>query len=192
MRAKKENRDEPQVNMGQSFLFGTLLVAAFFGFLKVLLWVFPSGVPGAQKIALGFMMWAGFLGATMATHTRRHIVVDAVKKKLDPLMSCIFSGLGGIVTAALAGYFAFLGYLQLHEEYIDWATEEGVGVFEALPIPIWIVTLALPVTFGIIAIRFFIMGLADMWYGAPEQSTSDLLGMDDYDLPETESQGSES
>ena len=61
-----------------------------------------------------------------------------------------------------------------------------------LPIPIWIVTLALPVTFGIIAIRFFIMGLADMWYGAPAQSTSDLLGMDDYDLPETESQGSES
>lgn len=176
---------DAQAGLGRSVLLGTLFWAGFFGFLKGLLVVFPSGVPGAQKFALGLMMWAGFLGATMATHTRKHIVVDAVKKKLDPLMSCIFSGIGGVVAAALAGYFAFLGYLQWHEEYLDWATEEGVGVFEALPIPTWTVTLALPVTFAIIALRFFVMGLSDMWYGPPAQSTSDLLGMDDYDLPES-------
>ncbi|MBL91532.1 MAG: hypothetical protein CMH56_06930 [Myxococcales bacterium] len=188
MRAQRDAEKEASVSFGPSIVFGSIFWAAFFAFLKGLLWCFPSGVPGAQKFALGFMMWAGFLGATMATHTRKHIVVDAVKKKLDPLMSCIFSGLGGVVAAAFAGYFAFLGYLQWHEEYLDWATEEGVGVFEALPIPIWIVTLALPVTFGIIAVRFFVMGLADMWYGPPEQSTSDLLGMDDYDLPSADSE----
>jgi TRAP-type C4-dicarboxylate transport system permease small subunit len=189
MRAQRVAQAEPDdFSFMPSLVWGTAFWAGFFGLLKCLLWVFPAGVPGAQKFALGFMMWAGFLGATMATHTRRHIVVDAVKKKLDPLMSCIFSGLGGVVSAVLAGYFAFLGYLQLHEEYLDWVSEEGVGVFEALPIPIWIVTLALPVTFSIIAIRFFVMGLSDMWYGAPEQSTTDLLGMDDYDLPDVDAQ----
>ena len=80
MRApKKENRDEPQVNMGQSFLFGTLLVAAFFGFLKVLLWVFPSECSRSAEICAWFYDVGRLLGATMATHTRRHIVVDAVK-----------------------------------------------------------------------------------------------------------------
>jgi TRAP-type C4-dicarboxylate transport system permease small subunit len=189
MRAQRGHAEElVDFNFMPSVVWGTFFWACFFGFLKALLWFFPVGVPGAQKFALGFMMWAGFLGATMATHTRRHIVVDAVKKKLDPLMSCIFSGLGGVASASLAGYLAFLGYLQLHEEYVDWATGEGVGVFEALPIPIWVVTLALPVTFGIIAIRFFVMGMADMWYGPPEQSTTDLLGMDDYDLPDADAQ----
>ena len=181
--AKADPHRESKPPFTQSVLQGTFLAAIIWGAIKGLLLVFPSGVPGAQKFALGLMMWAGFLGATMATYTRRHIVVDAVKKKLDPVMFCLFSGLGGCVSAGLAFYLAFLGYLQVHAEYLDWTSAEGVGVFAALPIPVWVVTLALPVSFFIIALRFFLMGLSDMWWGAPAQ-TGDLLGLDDYDLPD--------
>jgi TRAP-type C4-dicarboxylate transport system permease small subunit len=42
--------------------------------VKLLLVVFPSSVPGAQKFALGFMLWAGLLGASLATRERRHMI----------------------------------------------------------------------------------------------------------------------
>ena len=90
MRAQRDSEKEASVSFGPSIVFGCIFWAAFFAFLKGSV-CFPLGCP-AHVFALGLRGVGEFLGATMATHTRKHIVVDAVKK-LDPLMSCIFSGL---------------------------------------------------------------------------------------------------
>jgi C4-dicarboxylate transporter DctQ subunit len=164
---KAEKTKAPAPGFGASIALGVGVWVGLAAFIQGLLWLFPSSVPGAQKFALGFMLWSGMLGASVATRQRRHIVLDTVKKKLDEKMGNLFSLLGGIVVFAFCGLLAYLGFVQLHEEYVLWRDGDGVGVFDALPIPRWIVTLSLPVTFGTMAFRFLGAGVRDFVWGPP-------------------------
>lgn len=146
-------------------------------FVKAELWLFPSSLPGAQKFALGFMLWAGMLGASIATRTRRHIVIDTVTKGLDPATGRHYALIGGIVTALFCGLLAWLGYMQLGGEYREWAAGDGVGVYDALPVPKWVGTLSVPFAFTIMSVRFFGIAIRDFVYGAPKGGV-DAHGVD--------------
>jgi TRAP-type C4-dicarboxylate transport system permease small subunit len=163
--AEKKGAAAPK--WGPSVLLGAGVWLGLTAFIKGLLWVFPSSVPGAQKFSLGLMLWSGMLGASIATRERRHIVLDTVKKKLDAKMGNLFSLIGGVVTFAFCGLLAWLAFQQLHEEFVLWREGDGVGVFDALPIPKWLVTLALPLTFGTMALRFLGAGVRDYVWGPP-------------------------
>lgn len=136
-------------------------------FVKLLLWAFPSSVPGAQKFALGLMLWSGMLGASVATRERRHIIIDAVTKKLDAETKKIFGLLGGLATGAFCLVVGYLAARQLVGEIHEWASNEGVGLYESLPIPTWIATLAIPTAFFTMGARFIGYGIRDFKYGAP-------------------------
>jgi len=175
LRAEADSAEKPR------FVYSVVWGIALWGFLavvvKFVLWLFPSSVPGAQKFALGFMLWAGLLGASLATRARRHIVLDAVKKKLEPGMARVFALLGGVSTFLFCGWLSWLGVLQLASEVHDWATGEGVGVYDALPIPEWIATLAIPLTFFLMASRFLAQGVHDLVWGPPAAG-KDAHGID--------------
>jgi len=164
---RAEAQGEPQPRPVYSVVWGIALWGFLAVVVKFVLWLFPSSVPGAQKFALGFMLWAGLLGASLATRERRHIMLDAVKKKLDPGMGRLFSLLGGLASFAFCGWLSWLGVLQFLTEYGDWASGEGVGVYDALPIPEWIATLAIPLTFFLMAVRFLAQGIHDVKWGPP-------------------------
>jgi C4-dicarboxylate transporter, DctQ subunit len=164
---KAERNKAPKPAFLPSLALGAGVWVGLAAFIKGLLLVFPSSVPGAQKFALGFMLWSGMLGASVATRQRRHIVLDTVKKKLDAKMGNLFSLLGGLVVFGFCGLLAYLGLVQLHDEFVLWRDGDGVGVFDALPIPRWVVTLCLPVTFGTMAFRFLGSGVRDFVWGPP-------------------------
>jgi len=164
---KAERLNTASPGAGLSIAVGLGLWVGLAGFIQGLLALFPSSIPGAQKFALGLMLWSGMLGASIATRQRRHIVLDTVKKKLDEKMGRTFSLVGGVVTFAFCAFFAGLAVVQLHDEFALWRGGEGVGVFDALPIPKWLVTLALPVTFGTMALRFLGAGVRDFVWGPP-------------------------
>lgn len=172
-----ERAKRPLPGFGKSVLVGGALAIAVGVFVNGLLLVFPSSVPGAQKFALGFMLWSGLLGASLATRTRRHIVLDPIKKKLDPETLKPFSLIGGIVTFLFCAYLALLGVMQLTEQIRDWASGDGVGVYESLPLPLWVATLAVPVTFGVMALRFLGQGIHDFKWGPPKGG-ADAHGID--------------
>lgn len=162
-KAEREEAERP--GLAKSAAVGIVIFVALWAFTKALVWLFPTGIAGAQRFALGFMVWAGFIGASIATKKKRHIALDAVKKKLDARAYPWFSALGGIVTSAFAFTFTYLAYTRLREEIVEWIEIPNVGVFESLPIPVWIVTLAIPVSFGLIGLRFLAQGLGDLLYG---------------------------
>jgi TRAP-type C4-dicarboxylate transport system permease small subunit len=162
---------------GRSAVIGVGLFIGAVVFVKGLLFVFPSSVPGAQKFALGFMLWSGLLGASLATRTRRHIILDPIKKKLDDQTLKPFSLIGGIVTFVFCALLTALGLKQLTDQIVEWASGDGVGVFDALPIPQWVVTLAVPVTFGVMALRFLAQGIHDFKWGPPKGGV-DAHGID--------------
>jgi TRAP-type C4-dicarboxylate transport system permease small subunit len=151
-------------------------LAAVAAGVKLLLVLFPSSVPGAQKFALGFMLWSGMLGASLATKARRHIVLDPVVKKLtgDDRKRIAFAG--GLVAAAACAFIAVLGAMQLGGEFHEWKVGDGVGVYPALPVPLWLATLAIPTTFATMAFRFAKNAAHDLRHGPP--STADAHSVD--------------
>lgn len=163
-----ERAGKPAPGLGLSAAFGAAFWALSFGFIQAVLWLFPSSVPGAQKFALGFMLWSGMLGASLATRSRRHIMLDLVTKKLDPGTARPFALLGGVVTFAFCAFLAYLGSKQVWAQVEEWRSGDGVGVYESLPIPIWISTLSVPVTFSVMALRFLGHGIHDFLWGPPK------------------------
>lgn len=175
--AERAGPGAPKPGFGKSAGIGVGLLLGAYVFVKGLLFVFPSSVPGAQKFALGFMLWSGMLGASLATKTRRHIILDPIKKKLDDQTLKPFSLIGGIVTFVFCAFVAALGIKQVMDQIRDWASGDGVGVYDALPIPLWIATLAVPVTFGVMAARFLGQGIHDFRFGPPKGG-ADAHGID--------------
>lgn len=162
-----EKAGQPAPGWGPSALYGALTWVGVAAFIKALLWQFPSSIPGAQKFALGFMLWSGMLGASLATRERRHIVMDLVRKKWPKAQERPLILLSALVSFGFCGLLAVLGVMQWHEQYTDWSTGDGVGVYDALPIPLWIGTLSVPVTFSVMALRFLGLGVRDFLHGPP-------------------------
>lgn len=162
-----ERKGAPSPKFLGSVIAGALVFVGCAIGVKALLWLFPSSVPGAQKFALGLMLWAGMLGASVAAKERRHIVIDAVTKKLDAGDKRLFALLGGIASGVFCAFVGYLSGRQLAGEVHDWATNEGVGLYESLPIPVWISTLAIPTAFLLMAARFIGYGIRDFKYGPP-------------------------
>ncbi len=173
--AGAQQKSSPPPPFAKSAALGIVLFVALWAAVKLLIWTFPTGIAGAQRFALGFMVWAGFVGSSIATRKKRHILLDAVKKKLDARVYPWFSALGGLVTAAFTFTFTYLAYTQLRAEYGVWRDIPNAGTFESLPVPVWLVTLALPATFGLIGLRFLAHGLGDLLYGPSLVSEPDEL-----------------
>lgn len=182
----------PKPAFGRSVAIGVGVLLGLTVFVKGVLWLFPSSVPGAQKFALGFMLWSGMLGASLATRSRRHIILDPIKKNLDPATLKPFSLIGGIVTFVFCGLLSLLGWMQLHEQFTEWSQGDGVGVYDALPVPLWIGTLSIPVTFGVMALRFLAQGIHDFKWGPPKGGADahgvdlDALEKEQLPMPEAE------
>lgn len=165
LRKRKAKKKEIKVKPWSGLAYVCIFWLLSFGLIKALLAFFPSGIPGAQKFALGFMMWAAFLGASVATRKKQHILLGALKKKVDPKIAPFFALLAGLTSGFFCFYLAFLGRGQFFVEYDDWKSAPGVGVFESLPIPLWVVTLALPISFALVGARFAVYGIADFAKG---------------------------
>jgi TRAP-type C4-dicarboxylate transport system permease small subunit len=180
-----ERHKAPPPTAAMSAGWGIALFLGLTAAVKALVFLFPTGIAGAQRFALGFFVWAGFLGASIATRQKRHIVVDAVKKKLDAVVYPWFSALGAIFTASFTLLLTWLSVHKLAGEIHEWSSNDGVGMFESLPLPTWIVTLALPVTFSLIALRFLAQGMGDLLYGPVLNPPEDELSKELKKLDET-------
>lgn len=153
--------------VGGSIALGLGVFVATAVAVKALLVLFPSSVPGAQKFALGFMLWSGMLGASLATRQRRHIVLDPIVKKLEGDDRKRFAFIGNVVSALFCGLIFVLAVLQIGGEIHEWASGDGVGLYPALPIPMWVATLAIPTSFGVMTFRFLKNAFHDLKNGPP-------------------------
>ena len=168
-RAEREQRNNASVDFPGSLGIGAGVFLVCAALVKLTVWVAPTGIPGAQKYALGMLVWAGLLGASIVTRSRGHIVLDAMKKKLDDDTLPWISALGAIVTASVAGFIAYLSAITTHEKLTEWTESEfAIGrIHDSTPIPEAFTYMALPVAFGLIGIRFFAQGISDLLWGPP-------------------------
>lgn len=144
-------------------------------------------LPGGTNLALVLLVWVGFLGASLATRQRQHLAVDATDRILSPAAAKWVKRFTALVAAGLC-YFMTEGSWELVKESIDfedsveglevWPWLESplnllVGLLPGEPLegvawptveaaedfPLWIAQIVLPMSFGLMGIRFLFIGL---------------------------------
>lgn len=102
----------------------------------------------ATKLALFLMIWAGFIGASLATRARMHLTIDISSKILSQKGAKVAAFFSQAISAGFCFYLASLAYDFTVESY-RFGDKEGV-----FPIPLWIVQLIIPVTLVMMGSRF--------------------------------------
>lgn len=114
--------------------------------------VLNQGYPWAQKTAVYFMIWGGFLGAIMISEKAGHLRPE-VGDKLWQKHLTLFVRIQNILTIFFCGVFLYasIGYVN---ESMDFGDKSVV-----LKVQLWILQLIIPYTFlsmGIRNLYFFI------------------------------------
>jgi TRAP-type C4-dicarboxylate transport system permease small subunit len=92
----------------------------------------PEGYSWSQSYGLFLLLWVGFLGASAAARTRRHLRVDLMRKILSSKWQPHFNALSYFVAAAFTATIFYLGFIYLF------------GKDSAYLVPIWEVPEWLP------------------------------------------------
>jgi TRAP-type C4-dicarboxylate transport system permease small subunit len=112
---------------------------------------FSSGIDWGDALVRYLVVWVAFIGAAIATREGKHITID--------LLSRWLTGGGSIAVQALACFFSAVicGLLTLAAIKFIWF-EAQMGGTAFFKLPVWVPELIMPVTFGLMTLRF-VMGM---------------------------------
>ena len=130
--------------------------------------LFPAGVIWAQTLALVLTIWVGFLGASIATAEQLHLKVDAAEKIFVGDAKKWVSITGDVIAALFTGFLAALGVVFCASKYSLWSDTDGAaGVFQGLPLPMFIAFAGLPITLFTMSARFLALAILKYQGRAP-------------------------
>ena len=131
----------------------TLLVT-FLGFMILLAFLqivlrnfFFTGLDWGDSLLRNLVLWIGFIGATLATREGKHINIDIVSRWLPSLGK-------NVVTLFIHLFSFFICCLLTYAALKFIKNEVQMGNRTFLDIPAWIPEMILPVTFGLMTLRF--------------------------------------
>jgi TRAP-type C4-dicarboxylate transport system permease small subunit len=126
-----------------SFGVMTLLVLVDIGMRELLKQSFPIG----PKLALDFMIWGGFLGASITSAKGTHLKAEAFEKLWPKSLKPAVETLSELLTTAFCGGMAYLSI-----RYVAASHEMGeVGVVTG--VPLWVSQAVIPLTFSLMTLR---------------------------------------
>lgn len=141
----------------QGLLVASLGSMIFIAFLQILLRnLWATGLPWGDILLRNLVLWIGFVGAAIATREGRHINIDVMSRWLSPqgkdrvdLIIHLFSFLiCGLLTYAASKFIK---------------NEAQMGNVTLWNIPAWIPAMILPITFALMAFRFGLRLLKNLY-----------------------------
>jgi TRAP-type C4-dicarboxylate transport system permease small subunit len=133
-------------------LFAMILLACVQIFLRTF---YASGILWADPLLRYLVIWAGLLGAAVATKQSKHISIDIIShlvpQQFLPLLRVLLNFFSATVCIVLT--YAAVKFVR------DEALYGGRGI---LDIPSWELNIVYPVAFGIIAGRFLLLALKEL------------------------------
>ncbi len=133
----------------------------FFGTLNIFLrQFFHSGVVFSDVLARYLTIWLGLLGASYASSQGEQISIDAFShlfkgKKLSILKAVIY-----FITSIGSLFFTYLSWKTLVFYYQSPPQPVQLG---SLEVPVWVLIALFPVSFTIVAFRYFILSLENFF-----------------------------
>ncbi len=139
---------------------GILGTAAVYGLVQLLVRMLPNGLIWSQPLALILTLWVGFIGASMATYEHKHLKVEAVVRHVPPHLRKYVGLFSALLTATFCFALMWVSIRYVRFSYDEYRETGGQGgVFVGLEVPKYLAFLALPLSFGVMAARFFGVGV---------------------------------
>lgn len=156
---------------GEEFVLSALLLAMIgLACLQIgLRLFFSSGLSWADPLLRYLVLWAGLLGASVATRQKKHIAIDIATHLMPP---AVLSWLHIVMHL-----FSMAVCLALTNSAVSFVRDEAMygGSQTLLGLSSWQLHLIFPVAFGLITLRFFIRAMVGI--------NEALKGMDTRSLP---------
>ena len=118
--------------------------------------LFSTGLTWGDALVRDLVLWVGFIGAAMATREGKHINIDLISRWVPAVGKPVIEGMTHLFSFLICGLltFAALKFLE---------NESQLRNVTFLKIPSWIPGLILPISFGLMALRFGFQSLRDLF-----------------------------
>lgn len=114
--------------------------------------VFHQGILWADIFLRQMVLWVGFLGASLATRSGRHISIDFLPNYLSPFWRAVSKVIVQATAGVVSGFLAWAAW-----KFMQFEKEDGTVLF--LHYPVWIFQTILPFSFAVIALRFLLRAI---------------------------------
>jgi TRAP-type C4-dicarboxylate transport system permease small subunit len=133
-----------------AILLSFMILTAFFQIL--LRNFFGTGFSWGDPMVRYLVLWAGFIGATIAVKEGKHINIDVLSRWVSAPGRFYIHAISDFISTFICGLLTYGGL-----KFIDFEAQmESTTFFE---IPVWIPSFIIPLTFGLMTIRFAFQSL---------------------------------
>jgi len=115
--------------------------------------LFESGIVWIDPVLRVLVLWLGLLGATVATRNDKHISIDLLARYFDGNFNRLLQAAVEQLSAWTCLIIAAHGFDWVRLDFID-----GLVAFAA--IPAWLLEVIVPLSFGLIGLRYLLMSFA--------------------------------
>ena len=130
----------------------TLMILATFSQI-VLRNFFASGIDWSDALVRYLVVWVAFVGAAIATREGKHITMDLLSRWLTGAGTLAIQALSNFISAVICSLLTVAA-----ARFIWFEAQMGSTTF--LNLPVWVPEIIMPVTFGLMALRF-LMGMIE-------------------------------
>jgi TRAP-type C4-dicarboxylate transport system permease small subunit len=128
-----------------SILLSVMILVAFFQI--VLRNLFSTGLTWGDPLVRNLVLWVGFIGAAIATRERKHISIDVVSQWVPSRRKIFLEVTIDVSSFIICGLLTFAAVKFIRNEAL-------MGSVTFLGISAWIPELILPITFGLMTLRY--------------------------------------
>lgn len=146
-----------------------LLVMAALPLGEIIARRFGTGIPGATPFTQHLVLWVALLGAAIAARHGKLLALATSSFVPEGTWREAAAAVAGAVGAAVA---ALLTRASIEMVLV----ERGAGTVVELGVPVWVAQLALPVGFGLIAVRL-VWRSSSRWWARAIAAVGLLLGL---------------
>jgi C4-dicarboxylate transporter DctQ subunit len=118
--------------------------------------VFATGLAWGDPLVRNLVLWVGFIGAALATREGKHINIDVFSRWLPSLGKTIVEVINHLFSFFICCLLCFAALKFIKNE-----AQMGSVIFSR--VPAWIPQTILPITFGLMAFRFSLRSLKNLY-----------------------------
>jgi C4-dicarboxylate transporter DctQ subunit len=132
-------------------MLSTMILLAF---LQIVLRnALSTGISWGDPLVRYLVLWVGFIGASLATREDKHITIEVFAKWFSGNSAFYLRMLSELVSAVICGLLTVAGWTFVQNE-------AQLGEVAFLNIPSWTLQMVIPITFGLMSLRFLIKSTA--------------------------------
>lgn len=121
----------------------------------VLRYFFNAPIAWVMQVSEYVMLYVPMLAGAYVLRREEHVAVDIVVGALSPAVRRRLTAVTSVAAAAVAGIVAYGGWLVTSEQF-----QLGTPTLDAVKIPAFLVTVAVPLGCGALAVQFLRRALA--------------------------------